>query len=170
MRAKPRRTPVEDAEDSEQLALEDGDADGSGDVGGSEYMDKLEEELPKAGPLLAETCKKCFDDTYDKIFLAFAAEKDDTVLQQALETRSDKLGVFGTDLAELIKALNASQAVIGTKESSAPEPSLRDLVRQKSDPDGKAEDIRVQRAEVWANAVGQRKKLVRFRQVESPKS
>ena len=57
VRAKPRRAPVEDAEDSEQLALEDGDADGSGDVGGSEYMEKLEEELPKAGPLLAETSK-----------------------------------------------------------------------------------------------------------------
>ena len=58
VRAKPRRTPVEDAEDSEQLALEDGDADGSGDVGGSEYMQQLQDKLPKAGPLLADVLKK----------------------------------------------------------------------------------------------------------------
>ena len=49
--------------------------------------------------------------------------------------------------------------------------SLRDLVRQKSEPEGRsAEDIRAQRAQIWKKAVAQRKKLVQFGIVKNAKS
>ena len=145
------------------------EGDESRDVGGSEYMQQLQEKLPKAGPLLAEVCKKCYDGTYDELCQHFAAEEA-SVLEQALQTQSADRGKFGQDLDELLKALNTAQAVVGTSGGSAPTPSLRDLVRQKSDPSGSAEDVKVQREQVWKKAVVQRQKLVKLRLVMNPKS
>ena len=145
------------------------EGDESRDVGGSEYMQQLQEKLPKAGPLLAEVCKKCYDGTYDELYQHFAVEEA-SVLQQALQIQSADRGKFGQDLDELLKALNTAQAVVGTSGGSAPTPSLRDLVRQKSDPSGSAEDVKVQREQVWKKAVVQRQKLVKLRLVMNPKS
>ena len=132
-------------------------------------MQQLQEKLPKAGPLLAEVCKKCYDGTYDELCQHFAAEEA-SVLEQALQTQSADRGKFGQDLDELLKALNTAQAVVGTSGGSAPTPSLRDLVRQKSDPSGSADDVKEQREQVWKKAVLQRQKLVRLRLVTNPRS
>ena len=129
----------------------------------------MQEKLPKAGPLLAEVCKKCYDGTYDELYQHFAKEET-SVLKQALQTQSADRGAFGQDLNELLKALNTAQAVVGTSGGSAPTPSLRDLVRRLSDPSGRADDVKVQREEIWKKAVGQRKKLVRLRLVKNAKS
>ena len=137
--------------------------------GFSEYMQLLQEKLPRAGPLLAELCKKCYDGTYDDLCVHFAKE-DASSLKQALQTHSSECGAFGTDLNEVLRALNTAQTVVGTSGSSAPAPSLRDLVRQKSDPSGREEDVKAQREEIWKKAVAQRKKLVKLKMVQNPKS
>ena len=150
------------------------DGDGDGTAAGSEdkgfvYMKNLEDKLPKAGPLLAEICKKIYDGTYDDIYSKFAGEEANE-LDQSLATNSTKLEQFGKDVDELLKALHTAQSVVGTSEGSAPKPSLRDLVRQKSDPEGRsAEDILKQRSGIWKKAVAQRKKLVQLGFVSNPK-
>ena len=155
-------TQVTVKDDEEEAEVDDNDE--SREVGGSEYMEKLQGTLPKAGPLLATVCKKCYDGTYDELYKNFAAEEP-SVLAEALQTQSNSRGAFGKDLDDLLKALNTAQAVVETSGGSAPTLCLRDLLRQKSDPLA-AEDVSSQRDEVWKKTVAQRRKLIRLRLVK----
>ena len=136
---------------------------------GSEYVEMLEQKLPKAGPLLAEVLRKVYDGSYDTVFAALAAEEA-AATEQALQSQSDALGDFGRDFDEVLKAMHTAQAVVGTSGGSAPKPSLKSLIRQASDTGHDDGEATAQREEVWQKAVQKRKKLVQFGMVKNPKA
>ena len=146
----------------------EGDEEGSGVPAKDDFMEGLSNKVAKSGILLAELLKKIFEGEYQDASTAIATAENPTSVLHAMDEQT--LGVFAKDIAELLKALHASDAVVSVSSgAAAPKATLRELVRATSD-GGDREQAAAERQDIWKRAVANRKKLVSLVQVQNPKA
>ena len=147
--------------------VEGDDQDAEEQPTGSLFMDNLQQSQPKAGVMVADIMVKVYDNTYDVVIMELAKETD-AVAKLIMPDGLD-LGDLGRDLNEMMRAINAAESVISSTGNAPPRASLRELVRNSSHAEDR-DAVETERADIWRQAVAQRKKLVTLGLTKNPKN
>ena len=95
----------------------EGDEEGYGVSATDDFMEGLSDKVAKSGIRLAEVLKNIFEGEYADASTAIATAENPTSVLHAMDEQT--LGVFAKDIAELLKALHASDAVVSVSSGAA---------------------------------------------------